>query len=470
MFDKFTIGKKISSFQSSPEFDGYSRVRLKVSDVVSYTAGTDTGRTLECECPWGTQQMANDILEEIRGWQYQPYEAEGAIIDPSMELSDGVTVNGVYSGVYSYELSIDQLCRATLNAPSDEEVNHEYPYVDSQNKQTERKFVKISSDIAAVQENVEELESSFGSELAIQAQEISAKVTKIGGNNSSFGWSLTDNGFLLYSGNNPVFKANPSGVEIIGKITAKEGYIGNGSSGFEIGSTYIRNSKPSFSDVANDGVYIGVDGISLGQGKFRVDRYGNLVATSGSFSGEIQATTGKIGGFTVGGDYLQGGALTLRNDGSISGNGWSISANGVSSFSNISASGSFSGGMSGSFSGVGYLGTNSTIGGSNIATYIQNLVAQTIRAGMGDIGFLGVYSLNVTGGMSLGNYSFSRALRTYLSGTVDGSLSVITGVNMIKNRLGYVTNITVNRSTLQYVKSCNYATMYFWTYSQNPYI
>ena len=92
------------SFRSSPEFDGFSRVVIIVSDEIEYAAGTDSGRTLRLTCPWGTPEMAQNILESIRGFQYQPYTAEGAMLDPAAELGDGVTANNVYGGIYTKKI------------------------------------------------------------------------------------------------------------------------------------------------------------------------------------------------------------------------------------------------------------------------------------------------------------------------------------------------------------------------------
>lgn len=80
-----------------------------------------------------------------------------------------------------------------------------------------------------------------------------------------------------------MFQCDSSGVEINGKITAKSGYIGNGSSGFTISDTAIYNGTISMAST-RDGIYIGTDGINLG-GKFKVDNKGALNAISGKIAG-----------------------------------------------------------------------------------------------------------------------------------------------------------------------------------------
>ena len=88
--------------------------------------------------------------------------------------------------------------------------------------------------------------------------------------------------------------------EFDGKVTAREGYIGNGTTGWTIQDTYIYNGKESYSsNVA--GIYIGTDGISLGDGThhIRASKTGYLIANNVVLTGDITATSGEIGGCTI---------------------------------------------------------------------------------------------------------------------------------------------------------------------------
>ena len=142
MSDTTYLGRKIQRFTSSPQFDGYSKVIIIVSDEIEYTAGNDLGRTMRLTCPWGTPEMAQDILDNIRGFQYQPYTAENAILDPSVELGDGVTANNVYSGVYTQKIKFGPALRATVSAPEDEEIDVREPDI--------VQAVKLSEQIGAM--------------------------------------------------------------------------------------------------------------------------------------------------------------------------------------------------------------------------------------------------------------------------------------------------------------------------------
>lgn len=305
MSDAVAVNRRAQSLNVSPQFEPFSKVVINIDDNTQVSAGDDTGRVLEIDNPQGTQAMANKLLQKIRGYQYQPYTAEGALLDPAAEIGDGVSIKDTYGGIYNKTVKFSNLMSADISAPADEEIDHEYKY----ESPAEKKIRREMGDVRAT--------------LLVQSNEIAAKVSQTGGSSSSFGWSLLANKFSLYAGNKEVFKATSSGVEIDGKITARTGYIGNGSSGFTITATAIYNNIKSFGGTEGKGVYIGTNGIQLGQ-NFKVDSNGNLTAKSGSFTGTVYAgnivsrnsndkldgayiKSGSIG--TGGGSALSSGAL-----------------------------------------------------------------------------------------------------------------------------------------------------------------
>lgn len=278
------VGQNARSFNVSPEFEGYSKVVIVVTDDLEYSAGTDTGRTLTLTCPWGTQAMANNILKDIKGYKYHPYNATGAFLDPSAEIGDGVTVNGVYSGIYTRDVTFGGDCRADISAPMEEEIDHEYPYVPKQERTVTRRL------------------NRFSSEFKVQADQISAKVSKTGGSNESFAWELDEKSWTLKAKGKTILLATEDGVDITGKITATSGKIG----GFDILSDYLSYNGQTWMGTNSIGAYIGINGIQLGK-NFRVDMQGNLYAASGKFDGEIYARNIKAGGSY---GYVSGSAIT----------------------------------------------------------------------------------------------------------------------------------------------------------------
>ena len=301
MSNRTYLGRSMQRFTSSPQFDGFSKVTIVVTDEIEYSAGTDTGRTLRITNPWGTQQMARDILESVRGFQYQPYTAEGAMIDPSVELGDGVTANNVYGGVYTQKISFGPLLTATVSAPEDEELNHEYPYKSKPNKEITREAkllraeMRIQADRITLEVNerksaVEQLTST----LQQQAGLIEAKVSKTGGNASSFEWIMTEAYMLWKANGSKIFNLDKNGAEVYGKIVARSGKIG----GFDILENYLSYNNQTWGGTNRTGIYAGPQGIQCGSAEpgVQITNNGYLYAEHGEFRGSVRAKSIQYGG------------------------------------------------------------------------------------------------------------------------------------------------------------------------------
>lgn len=320
-----TIGvnvlQRASNVEISPQFDGYSAVRIFIGtdddgNAVIYEAGNTDGRTLEIHNPFGTQEMANKILADIQGYQYQPLSADNALLDPAAEMGDGVTVNGVYSGIFVRATQFGRLMASDVSAPTDEEIEHEFAIESASDRQYTR-FVQQTKAMLkvtnmAIEAEVSARESAdeaINSTLAIHASDIQARVTKQSpSGQSSFGWNLTDSEWTVFSGNtsNTILRASSSGLEVKGKVTATSGEIG----GFTIGATSIySNGMSSMQSGQSTGVHVGTDGIKLGQ-NFSVDTSGNVSANNITLTGTLN-----IGGVGI-------SAATLRQ-GAVDGYNWS---------------------------------------------------------------------------------------------------------------------------------------------------
>ena len=291
MSDVINVRKSLSSLEKQDTFNGYSKVVVVVSDEMEYSAGTDSGRTLTLDCPWGTQKMAEDILSRIQGFQYQPYTADGAHIDPAAEIGDGFAAGNLYSGIYSKNVSHGALYTANVSAPGGEKINYKYEYKTPTQRKIERHYSemkstfkvqadKISAEVSARIEQGDELTSR----LDIQSDQISARVTKTGGSSSSFGWDLLDDSWTIKANNTTVFQITKSGAEVRGKITALSGKIG----GFDIQSDYLSYNNQTWNGTNSQGIYIGVKGIQCGSkaSGVQITPDGKLYAEDGYFNGE----------------------------------------------------------------------------------------------------------------------------------------------------------------------------------------
>ena len=106
--------KKSSEGISLPEI---SKIILVVDEENAFEAGDDTGYALEVYCPYGTQQMANDLLAQARGFVYTGYSAESVQLPPEAELGDGVVIGNTYGMLASRKFSFTPKLTENIGAP-----------------------------------------------------------------------------------------------------------------------------------------------------------------------------------------------------------------------------------------------------------------------------------------------------------------------------------------------------------------
>ena len=262
MADIINLRKRAEDVTISQKQVGYSKVRIYAgtdsegNDIV-YEAGDDSGQVLEIDNEFGTQVMAQNILNDIAGMQYQPGIANGALVDPAAEMGDSISVNNNSIGMYIRYTNYSRLMKSNVEAPTNQEIEHEF----AADKSSDRQYKRFMNQTK--------------SRLGIMSTEIDAKVSIESQNTETgFGWSLRNNQWTVgkYEGStlNPVLEVDENGVQITGSgtftgtITATGGSIG--------------------------GLTINQDGsIQSANGNFKVDASGNLTATNGTFSGNVYA-------------------------------------------------------------------------------------------------------------------------------------------------------------------------------------
>ena len=198
---------------AAPAFPACTGVRFLVDNDQELFAGDETGYVYEISCPFATQAAADRLLTKLQGFVYRPFTAEAAVINPACELGDTISVpdglGGTFlSGLFSSDLVFDSLCAASVAAPEDEELDHEYPYIPARERSFTRRIQNVQS------------------ELTLQAQQIAAKVSRTGGDASSFGWYLDADKFQLVSNGSVVMLVNRDGLSVEGVINATSGEIG----------------------------------------------------------------------------------------------------------------------------------------------------------------------------------------------------------------------------------------------------
>ena len=160
--------------------------------------------------------------------------------------------------------------------------------------------------------------------------------------------AITSKNFSIDASGNAHFKGDG---EFGGKISANSGYIG-GEKGFVIEAGKLYSGLKDFptqylsSISTNKNVYVGINGIALGDGNFMVDSNGKMYANQGEFTGKITANDGFIGGWIISSNSLTAnkGSISISPDGIHWGDYLNINSQGATFKGHITAtSGSFTG-------------------------------------------------------------------------------------------------------------------------------
>lgn len=142
--DAIFLGQKAASMELDDAVS-ISRVNIDVDSEHYYTAGTDEGAIVNVQCPWGSEAMAQSILNAMSAYTYRPYTATDALLDPAAELGDAITVGGIYSIIASLDIDYNRASIAEIAAPGLDEIDDEYPYITQERKQTNKVLAQARS-------------------------------------------------------------------------------------------------------------------------------------------------------------------------------------------------------------------------------------------------------------------------------------------------------------------------------------
>lgn len=262
MSDKYYVGGDITSFADNGKYKPISRVTLLVDDENSLTAGDDTGMEVIASCPHATQPMVNALLQTMKGYRYQAYEAGAANIDPAAELGDGVTVGGIYSPLS--KLSDDGRGYAGISSPGEAEMEDEYPSDGYITQEFNRKVAETRSLITKTSEAIMlKVEGIDGKYTEVKTTLDGLTVTDQSGTTKIKGSSIETTTLKVSSANitgTLTIGQLPSGVAQTSQIPTKTSQLSN-DSGYqtELGVTTIINGT-----VTTDYIYaLGVEASTL---------------------------------------------------------------------------------------------------------------------------------------------------------------------------------------------------------------
>lgn len=307
MSDKYYVGGDITSFSDNGRYKPISRVTLLVDDENSLTAGDDTGMEIVASCPHATQPMVNALLQTMKGYQYQAYEAGAANIDPAAELGDGVTVGGIYSPLS--KLSDDGLGYADISSPGELEMEDEYPSGGYITQEFNRKIAETRSLITKTSE-----------EIMLKVEGIDGKYTEV--KTTLDGLTVTDasgttkiNGSSIKTDNLYVAAANITGTLTADQIQTGSIRVGDLKDGSNYATkTYVDNNAGLSASEVDSAIETYIDETSITAEKLR-GRTVELLASSNQSIGSIElayTTTGY--GIAINTTY---GGIQLNSGGKI---------------------------------------------------------------------------------------------------------------------------------------------------------
>lgn len=307
MSDKYYVGGDITSFSDNGKYKPISRVTLLVDDENSLTAGDDTGMEVIASCPHATQPMVNALLQTMKGYQYQAYEAGAANIDPAAELGDGVTVGGIYSPLS--KLSDDGRGYAGISSPGEAEMEDEYPAEGYITQEFNRKIAETRSTITKTSE-----------EIMLKVDGIDGKYTEV--KTTLDGLTVTDasgttkiNGSSIKTDNLYVAAANITGTLTANQIQTGSIRVGDLKDGSNYATkTYVDNNAGLSASEVDRAIETYIDETSITAEKLR-GRTVELLASSNQSIGSIElayTTTGY--GIAINTTY---GGIQLNSGGKI---------------------------------------------------------------------------------------------------------------------------------------------------------
>lgn len=224
------LSTNITTLDVGRKLDAYTGVVIHAgkddegNDLV-FSAGTTSGYVLEIDNPLATPEMAGAILAslKLRSSRYQPYEANGSLLDPAAEIGDNVTVNGTASIIANRHTDYTPMTPSDISAPFDEEVNHEFQYESPLERQFKRESKYTRSRIKQNSNSIQlevlratEAEADLGSRIDMRVDSITLSVTS---RNGSSTFELKDGSTTISS---KTVDITCDALNISGQLTASQ--------------------------------------------------------------------------------------------------------------------------------------------------------------------------------------------------------------------------------------------------------
>lgn len=270
MNNSHSVLNNIKSFRNTGKSKPISGIELMVDEKNMYFAGTYDGYVMTIDCPYGTQEMANDLLTKARGFEYQGFIAEQAILPPETELGDGVAVSGIYGMIARRSFKFTPGMTSTIEAPRELEVQHEYKYSSPQQRKTERQLAqtrsliiktadKITLSIEGLDERVSKIElNEQDITLSVSNSETSSTIKLMAGETVLSSQEIKMSGLVTIAGLSGGTTTIDGACIKTGKISADRIEVGD----LKFQTLWGSISKKAISCVENE-IYIGGDASTM---------------------------------------------------------------------------------------------------------------------------------------------------------------------------------------------------------------
>ena len=317
MSEKYFVGNDITSFSDNGKYKPISRVTLLVDDENSLTAGDDTGMELVASCPHATQSMVNSLLQTVKGYRYQAYEAGAANIDPAAELGDGVTVGGVYSPLS--KIIDNGRGYADISSPGEMEMEDEYPSEGYIAQEFNRKIAETRSAITKTSEEINlEIQGVDGRVSTLQLTLDGVTITGSDGVTRIKGGMIQANSVTaaqIDATNLKVAAANITGTLTASQIQTSSIYVGNLADGSDYATkTYVQNNAGLSASEVDDAIATYIDDTSITAESLR-GRTVDLLASATQSIGSIELVYTSTGyGMSINTDY---GGVQISSGGNV---------------------------------------------------------------------------------------------------------------------------------------------------------
>lgn len=144
MSAKYDVDMDVEVLETSDPFDYYTKVIIVAGETedgenIMGTAGDDSGKTLEVHIPLFSapagqsesvfalaDALAADILNQLKEYEYQPFDARGVIAPLEATLGDGIVINDIYGAINKQQIEFHPLVTFDYSSDSADDDDNEF--------------------------------------------------------------------------------------------------------------------------------------------------------------------------------------------------------------------------------------------------------------------------------------------------------------------------------------------------------